>query len=402
MRRRDPALRWAATTAAAVVFALAAIAWVAAPWLRGTHYWLSHFATVDPRSLVLAVAPLGLLATLAPLLWPGTWEGVHLARSLRALTGATFLYWVLAVLLDAPRLGAYAVLPLLIAPPFATLGTLVRTPLPLRGAAVALAATVAMAVVGVALLAQVPSSVLRDTALVLLAVTYLALVPVVLRRLRGRTTVADPRDPSGTRRRGVPEGPHPFDLPDGMQSPGPGAFGLALTLAALLFVAFVVAPGVPLTTFVRWTALALTLPILLRGLVRRPGIARPEALVGPRTARVHQAQVGHLPDDRLAALDDPLDHWLRTGRGHRALARALAAMLGPVIPDATEARVSHALARMPRGRRNKARREHQLAAFLGAAGMEGAQVPLPGRPSVHAAEVSRDAAGTDGMPEVRP
>lgn len=364
--------RQAALVAAGILFLLLAGAALAAPLLDGTDFWQDHFASAEARIGVAIYAPLLLGAALVRAWNPLTWESELLARAGKSFAHVALFWWLLGHLLEAPRLGALAVTPLLLTTPLALafvtrharrLGTQVQKILA-TGTLVAAAAGIAIA----ALLWNDPAPWLLFILGIPFTLIAIIACPWAVREARRITTneAPDATTPttitSRTGERTLET--HPLDLPAGTLHPPSGTLALIVTLATLAIVLFIVAPGLPLTAPIAWGALVAALPLVARALVARSGIAHPRALPGPPAMRRHEARVEMISDVSLQHLDEALERFLRWGLGRKRLAREISNLLEPAFPDATAPWVETRLARLPRRPWARRSRENALVAML--------------------------------------
>lgn len=380
--RRDA--RNAALVGALVSVVVALGLYLGAARIDSTSFWQDHFeGGLQPAAGVYGA--LLVAGSLAPALWPRAWEGALAARGLRMAGVAVLFYTLLGLSVAAPGFGAAAATLALLSLPVTALGLVRELPrtLPHRGLLyVALAVTTLAALAGGLVLWLVDSSVGRALAAGMLALPYVLALPLALRRVRH--AMADDGAPAGTRGWAPAQAGarHPLDLSAGtIEAPG-GLFGVFVTVTIALLVIVFVAPGVPVGRVVGWAAFVFSLPLIVRGVLRRRGLAAPRAVLGPPELRVHNAVVEHLRDAALERLDDTLERWLRTGRGRRALAQALSDVLGPTVPRASPAELEAALKTMPRGRSRAEERGRALAALLGGTSLlelrKGAGAARPG------------------------
>lgn len=338
------------------------LAFLGAPFLDATPFWKDHFGGSSSRTGLLIFGPLLLLGILARTWNPLRWESELMSRGAKALAYAALFWWLLVPLLDAPRLAALAIFPLLLATPLATLvaarqatplGPAVRR-LMVAGATVAATAALLL----VALIWTDPGPTLFTAVALPLVVVQLTAAPEAVRRARLR---ADHDETAATT---APGTSHPLDLPAGTLQPPGGLLTLIVTLGGLLVILLVVAPGLPLTAPIAWGALVAALPLVARGLMARGGTAHPRALPGPAEMRRHESRIATIPDERLQRLDDAIERFLSWGGGRKALAEEIAVVLQDAQEHTTAKRIEAHLARLPRRPWARRAREQGLVRLL--------------------------------------
>lgn len=362
--RRDREVIGQALAGALVTLFVFVLLWVFAPNLEATAFWSHHFPWVHPQEPLPIAGVFLVAAALSTALWPGTWEGELLSRSLRGIGWATLLYWLLAVTLEAPAAAGLAVLPLLASPAFAAFGRARAGPSnAVRPWLAVLASLVGAA--GIVLLAILPlSPVLRVLLVPAPVALYVVGPPAILRAERAahQTRLAKER-PTADRPRTGPS--FYLDLPPGTLRPPTSGLGVIASIAAASFIVLVVAPGVPLSGPIAWIGLTLSLPAIAWGVLRRAGVAHPRRLIAPPWVHVHTVYVTRLRDQELERLDDAIARFVRTGRGRTDLATAIVAVLAGSGTAARHDEVDDLLARLPRGPWRRRDREAALAHILG-------------------------------------
>lgn len=353
-----------AAVATTVVVAL----WLLAPQGAASAFWQDHFPWAHPREPLPFFGFFLISGALAVALWPGTWEGELLARSLRAVGWTFLLYWLLAILLEAPTAAGIAALPLLGGPAYSAFRVARRAPGdPLRPYLAALASV--LGALALVLLVVLPFGWVLRFILLPLPVGLFVLGPaLILRDVRDRDREAR-RGLRPSTERPTEESRYFLDLSPGTLRPPASGLGLLFTIATVVFLVLVVAPGVPLSGPIAWLALTLSVPVVVWSVLRKDGIAQPRRIVAPLSVQVHAARVQQMRDADLQRLDDALERFIRTGRGRKELASALAALLAASVKAADGEDLTALLGRLPRTPWRRRAREDGLAHLLGGTGL---------------------------------
>ncbi len=354
--------RQGAVVSLAVLAALFTAAFIFAPLLDATPFWQDHFGAASSRIGLLIYGSLILFGVLARTWNPLTWESELVARGAKALAHAGLFWWLLVPLLDAPRLAALAIFPLLLAAPLATL-VVARHAAALGAPARRIVAAGAWIAASASLLIVIlvwndPGPILLAAAALPLSAVHLLAPPWSVRQARQQAEHTE------TTAAAAPGHTAPLDLPAGTVQPPGGMLTLIVTLGGLLVILLVVAPGLPLTAPIAWAALVASLPLVSRALMARGGTAHPRALPGPVAMRRHESRIATIPDERLHRLDDAIERFLSLGAARKDLAEQIALLLQEADEEASTKRIEDHLRRLPRWPWARRAREQGLVKLL--------------------------------------